>query len=305
MIDLVKVSRTLWYEVADRCKWATYFHTPMWAEIIANTFPAFEPSAMGFMLKDNITAVIPFVCRKKGGIFKKLEYKSMEPGVYGGIIAEKDLCQDETDKIALSLLRMKKTSGRIVGSPFKKINLPSSYKSKKISTHIVSLEDGFDKICKKFSRGQKSNIKQAKKKGVVIRRAETEEDVRHYYHMYQETVKRWGADAKTVYPYHFFSNIYKEQSSGAHIWIAEVKGLPAAAIIVLAWNNNLIYWHGCALQEYFKYYPNNLLHTQVLEWACENNFKFYDMGASMGMQGVAKFKESFGAKPYYFNAFRW
>lgn len=296
----------MWQEVARKCPWATYFHTPQWAAIIVKTFPAFSFASLGFISGSEARGVIPFVARKKKGLANsKKEYKSMEPGVYGGIIADGDIGRDELDQVTSYLLKMKKVSGRIVGTPFKQFDFSPGFKSKDISTHIVALEAEFETLRKKFSRGQKSNINQAKKKKVLVRRAETEDDIAAYDNIYRQTIVRWGEDPAAGYPISLFLNIYRSKDPNACFWLAEVEGKTVAGVIIFSWNKRLIYWHGGALKEYYNYYPNNLLHATVMEWGCRHGFETYDMGASMGLEGVARFKESFGAKPHKFISSRW
>jgi hypothetical protein len=300
------VSIDFWQDVVGKCPWATYFHTPRWASVMAKTFPEYSVAGHGCILDSGTRVVIPGLVREKKGLIRKTkQYKSMEPGVYGGIIADRDPDQDEVGQIVSQLLRIKKTSGRIIESPFKHFDLSAWFKAKEMTTHIVGLEADFDSLRKKFNRGQKSNINQAQKKNVSVRRAETEDDIEQYYRIYCQTVKRWGEKTTRIYPRRLFQNLFQQKDPQAVFWLAEVDSLVIAGIIVLSWCKNLIYWHGCALQEYFKYYPNNLLHAFVMQEGCKNGAAHYDMGASMGLTGVIKFKESFGAKPHHYKAYRW
>ena len=130
-------------------------------------------------------------------------------------------------------------------------------------------------------------------------------DIEQYVKIYEQTLKRWGEGATAAYPRELFLNLYRRQDPGVAFWIAEVDGTATAGALVLAWNKNMVYWHGCALEQYFKHYPNNLLHATIIQWGCENGFEHYDMGASMDMEGVVKFKESFGAHPVPFKSYRW
>ncbi len=295
-----------WQGVVEKCPWATFFHTPRWAALIENTFPEYRIESTGFVLDSGAHAVIPCVYREKRGFFKKRkEYKSMEPGVYGGIVADKHITAHEADPAIRYLISSKHSAGRMVESPFKRIALSLPLKTKELTTHIVELSPEFDEVGKKFNRGQKSNLKQARKKNVTVRRAETEDDIEQYDHMYRETLERWGQGASRTYPLELFQNLLRMKDPGACFWLAEVDSIIIAGIIVLSWGRNLVYWHGCALRDYFKYYPNNILHETVMKWACENGFTHYDMGASMDLEGVRKFKESFGARPVEYKAYRW
>ena len=300
------VSPEAWHAVACKCPWATYFHTPAWASCMAKTFPEYAASGIGFVLDDGTRAVLPAVVREKKRLLgRKKEYKSMEPGVYGGFITEKMLPQDTTDKLSRYLLAMKNASGRIVESPFQPLHLSSQFRSKEMFTHVVDLAPEFESVAGRFSRGQKSNINQGKRKNIAVRPAACEQDIERYCHMYEQTVKRWGGRASEIYPRELFLNLYLQKDPNVHFMLAELEGSAVAGVIALAWNKNIVYWHGCALQEYFKCYPNNVLHAAILERGCSNGFEAYDMGPSMELEGVIKFKESFGARKVNFKSYRW
>jgi len=247
-----------WQAVADACPWATYFHTPSWASVITKTFPEYSLASFGFMFKDGAQAVIPFVVEEKKRLFRiEKKYKSMEPGVYGGIIADRELAQAEVDEIIQSVITMKHAGGRIVGNPFKTFSFPARLKKKEMVTQVVDLTSGFDMLWETFSRGQKSNIKQAQKKNVSVRLAATEKDIEHYVAIYSQTLKRWGKKAVSSYPGEFFTNLFARRDPHIKFYLAEKEHKIIAGIIALAWQHTLIYWHGCSLEDAFKDYPNN------------------------------------------------
>ena len=306
MLKLEPVSKDIWDEVARACSWATYFHTTAWAGCMAETFPGFTAEALGCTLADGTPVVLPCVVKKKKRLLRQVsDYKSMEPGVYGGFIAPRLLAPQEIEKLAAAALRLKGSSGRIVETPWQPLHLPGPFISKKLSTHIVELSPDFETLHKQFSRGQKSNLSQARRKQVTVRRAATEVDIDAYFSLYLETVKRWGDTAGAVYSKELFMKLFKMQDRHIIFTLAEAESRIVAGIIALAWGRTIIYWHGAALQEFFKCYPNNLLHAELMAWGCAKGFKLYDMGPSAGLEGVARFKESFGAQARDFKSYRW
>ena len=140
--------------------------------------------------------VLPCVVKKKKRLLRQVkDYKSMEPGVYGGFMAAPPLVPEEIELLAAAVLRIKGSAGRIVETPWQPLNLPAPFISKKLSTHIVELSPDFETLQKQFSRGQKSNLSQARRKHVTVRRAATGQDIDAYFSLYPETVKRWGETA--------------------------------------------------------------------------------------------------------------
>ncbi len=295
-----------WRDVAEKCQWATFFHTPLWSAAYCETFPKFQDSSIGFITEKGIRAVFPLLFEEKKRFLKTVKhYKSMEPGAYGGIIAEAELEQEDIDSIIKHVTGLKNSKGRITGNPFKPFQMPSFLIKKEMETSVINLSSGFESVWKKFSRGQKSNIKQAQKKSLSVREASSEKDIISYYLIYEDTLKRWGEKTRISFPEKLFQNLFKRKSPDIGFWIAEKEQEAVAGILALRWHDKLIFWHGCSKQENFSDYPNNLLHFKAMKWACENNIKFYDMGSSMGIEGLLKFKKSFGAELRKYYAYRW
>ena len=59
----------------------------------------------------------------------------------------------------------------MVAAPLEDQDYPDGFKRTALFTHLLYLARDFDRIASRFSRGQKSNIKQARKKGVTVRMA--------------------------------------------------------------------------------------------------------------------------------------
>lgn len=294
-----------WNRVAERCPWATLFHAPLWPSVYCQTFPQFQIGSIGFVTEKGVRAVFPLLFEEKKRFLKTVkQYRSMEPGAYGGIIAEDELNQDEINEIIRHITGLKQSKGRITGNPFKSVEYPSLIK-KEMETSVVDLSCGFDGVWKKFSRGQKSNIKQAQKKGISVRQASSEADIRAYCQVYEETLDRWGDKTLIRFPDLLFLNLFNTRSPHVRFWVAEKTGQPVAGILALQWQDKLIFWHGCSKQEHFSDYPNNLLHFTAIKWACENRINVYDMGSSMGLEGLIRFKRSFGAEQRPYCAYRW
>lgn len=229
----------------------------------------------------------------------------MAAGVYGGILAERRLKPEETGHIVNYLTSTDINDLKIVENPLETYDLPETFLAKAMLTHIVSLHADFEEIRRTFSRGQKSNIKQAEKKGVTVRLAYSLEDVERYYAIYEETIKRWGERAGTVYPWKLFQNLFETRSHDIKLWLAEKQRTIIAGVLTLYQNYTILYWHGCSLKEYFDHYPNNLLHMEIIKDGCARGYRNYDLSPSAGHPGVEKFKASFSAKRVYFKAYHW
>ena len=229
----------------------------------------------------------------------------MALGTYGSIISERKLSPEESREIFEYLTSGTINDLNIVGNPLEHLDFPESFPSKSLFTHIIYIDCDFEQLTKRFSRGHRSNIKQAEKKGVRIRCADSLEDFEHYYQVYGETIKRWGEDAGTTYPWGLFLNLYQTRSQDIKLWLAEKHGTIIAGVVALYCNATILYWHGSSLREYFDHYPNNLLHREIIKDGCLNGYRLYDLNPSGGHPGVVRFKESLSARRVDFRSYHW
>ena len=91
------------------------------------------------------------------------------------------------------------------------------------------------------------------------------------------------------------ARMLKVDEATVKIWLAEKDSAIVAGAIIFYWNRIVSYWHGASHQDFFSYYPNNMLHMEIIREAAAAGFRYYDFGPSGGQDGVARFKKSFGA----------
>jgi len=311
-MKLIKnISENFWNEVISKADYATFFHTPTWAKIIAENFPEYEIATTGFVLEDGIEAVLPMLLKRVGarGFFKS--YHSMIPGVYGGVVSKRPLDKKELAKIYNSLMDAGTVRSMVFGNPYCECDVPDCSESQARFTHVLNLEQGFESVWGNYNRGARSNTNKARKAGVQVSIATTLDEYKEYYAVYEDTLKRWGDDATSSYPFSLFQSIFQHASkvgmldSDLKLWVAKLDEKIISGALIFYFNQHVVYWHGAALSDYFKYRANNLLHTEIIKRACESGYKYYDFNPSGENEGVVRFKESFGAEKVEFNSYIW
>lgn len=318
MKSIKNISENFWNEVISKADYATFFHTPTWAQIVADNFPEYEIATRGFVLEDSSRAILPMLSKRVGarGFFKS--YNSMVPGVYGGVVAERPLSKEELSTIYGSLINMSTNQVIIWGNPYSEYNSLSGCEYRPCFTHVIDLEQGFESIWRNYRKGARSNANKARKKGVQINIATTPDEYKEYYAVYEDSLKRWGDNATSSYPFSLFQSVFQRASKngmlaqkslpmrrGLKLWIARLDEKIIAGALVFYCNQHAVYWHGASLSDYFKYGANNLLQTEIIKHAYESGYKYYDFNPSGGHEGVVKFKESFGAEKLEFNSYVW
>ena len=140
----------LWQEIADKCDYATFFHTPAWAKILESTYPDYQIATKGFILGDGVRVILPLMELKK---FRKMAraYFSMLSNIYGGIVADGEVDDKRISKIYEHLLNgSSPKSINVAGNPFKCYDLPEEFKSRQYFTQIINLEYGYKAIYDRY-----------------------------------------------------------------------------------------------------------------------------------------------------------
>ena len=180
-----------WWAVADGCEYATFFHTPAWAKIFAETYPNMEIAATKFIFDDRVVIFPMMKISQKMGLLDFSTYHSNAPGVYGGWISDKPLTTEQAIGItAWVIKRTKRLIWRI--NPFNRslenLNLSEYGEIKEDFTQYLDLNVGYENLRPKFSRGHKNDINRALRKAVKFKIAKTIEDWQGFYQVYLDSV---------------------------------------------------------------------------------------------------------------------
>jgi predicted N-acyltransferase len=162
-------------------------------------------------------------------------------------------------------------------------------------THCLDLSIGFERIVKAGTKEHARAARKARRAGVSVRLAESENDWRAYFQAYVSSHARWGALATRFYPWKFFAVLFKRRSPNIRLWLAIHENEIVAGAICLYSPRTVVYWHGAALASHFALRPVNLLLHEIIKDASEHGFRWFDFNPSGGLEGVKNFKKSFGA----------
>ncbi len=145
------------------------------------------------------------------------------------------------------------------------------------------------------------NIRLAQKHGVTIREG-TEQDLPLLYRMYAETADR---DSFVIRSEEYYREVWGAmmRADRARPLIAEVEGLPVAALILFYFAGRGWYLYGMSRALQREKMPNHLLQWEAMRWLKNRGCTAYDMwGApdafdeSDSMWGVFQFKTGFGGE---------
>lgn len=312
-----------WNQVYRACSYSTFFHSPEWAEIWQRfSTGETQPQPEWIIFSDQKKVLLPFTFRRRGKGLLNTYTTSME-GTFGGWISADDLSVNHIAVLTKWLLHKtgKNISWRvnpydvllskISAETFARYELLDGCTSKRDKalavllnfrqpvvvpdeTHTLNLAPGFSTLFKSQSAVVRK-AKKARKAGVTIKTATTLDEWKEYYHVYLRSLQRWNNTEG--YDWALFQTIYECQSPNVKLWIAVYDNKIVCGALCFYSPQYVIYWHGCALEEYFELRPVNLLMLEAIQDACDHGHLWFDFNPSGGMQGVRAFKESFGAKP--------
>ena len=287
-----------WDLTWSQCPYSTYFHSREWAEIWrAYTGGAMRPDPKLIIFSDGTKALLPLSSQKTHkGLLKK--YESSPAGTFGGWISTDHLTTTHatllgdylTNKLGNLIWRL---------NPYDQLAFESGViPTESDVTHSLKLEEGFDPIYKAWTKGHRSAVQKARKAGVHVKVASTQEEWCAYYRAYQDSLRRWGPKASSRYACSIFREMFQRSSPNIKLWLAIYQDTVVAGALTFYAKKHVVYWHGAALEAYFNLRPVQLVLYHAVKDACEKGFSWFDFNPSGGHHGVRAFKESFGTQAF-------
>jgi hypothetical protein len=143
---------------------------------------------------------------------------------------------------------------------------------------MLDLNRGADVLFKDFSQTRQSELRKAMKKTeLIVKDLETEDELNELYDIHVEWNKRKGNQPDSSEDFARISQDHEHRKT----LIAVYQGKVIAGTFFRFCRGGLIEYAGNnSLEEYQKLRPNPLIGWRAIEWACENGFSYFSMGAS-------------------------
>lgn len=180
--------------------------------------------------------------------------------------------------------------------------------------HVLDLAGGFSGIWQHSFRGTaRTAIRKAERSGLDVEVDRSGRLIPVFWNLYERSIQRWSTTQheplwltrwRTVRstPPRMLSAVARQFGADFAIWVARSAGVPVAAIIVLRSGAYTKYWRGAMDKDLATpVRANEFLHRLAIEEACQDGFRFYDMGRSRPGSPLAGFKEKLGATPRSFH----
>lgn len=276
--------------ILETCEYATFFHTYEWFALW-NQENKSKLEINIFELNGK-EILVPLIISRH---FKFLYSASNSPfGTYGGYICQEYLTNKEFREI-FDCLKLKYSHVFLVGNPFLKKQIPGS---KILFTQLIDLTKSEESIISNFGKSQiLQKLKKAKRKNLRIDELKSN-DLEGYYKLYKKRMLEWDI-IKAEYSFSCFERIFALKN--AKFYGVKVQDELIAGGVFFTFKSHVVYWHGTINSEYFKLSPTKFLFYNLILKYKDEGYKVFDFNPSANLEGVVKFKASFGAEKVFFN----
>ncbi|WP_435333083.1 GNAT family N-acetyltransferase [Haloarchaeobius sp. TZWWS8] len=299
------VDEDVWWDVARECPHATFFHTPLWADIATASTHAETDRTVGAELSNGTTVVLPLVQPSPSGDRALRRLHSTFVGCYGGLIADGPVT-DEVADLFRELVTWQTGELSLVENPLADdpVGLDVLHSDEVLLerdfTQILELDAPYEVLYDNFSKDRRYGCRKADDAGVVVREATKKQEFWAYYGAYRESIQRWD-DVSIEYDWSLFERIYdltQEYPENVKLWVTDIDGDIGSGALMFYWNDHVVNWHAASYADYFEYYINDVIHSTIIEDAVDRGFQYYDFNPSGGNEGVVKFKSEFGPEKW-------
>lgn len=164
------------------------------------------------------------------------------------------------------------------------------------TTQELDLSPGPDLVQRTFNSTARRNVRKAEREGVVVRRAQSEQELSEvYYALHLQTRRRLGVP---VQPRRFFRMLWRHmlEPGFGHLLLASANGVDVAGAVFLYAGGTVVYKYGASDARAWGLRPNNLLFAEAIRWSAETGYASFDFGRSdFADRGLRSFKLGWGA----------
>ena len=295
-------AKSEWQSLVKKRDRYSFFQTPQWSQWLAETLVASEAQLVAIHFLGGVKAFLPLFSTPKRLGLRKLE--SLPWGAYGGMLSADPLTAAHYQAARLAIGRL---TTPVIEMTLNPLDLPAGFHSLPHiprTTHILELGESFERLWHSFQPRTRTAIRRAEDEGVTVRQTSHAEGVKILYKLYQEASQHWQAGVERV-PQRFFEAMARNPCPQAVVWIADQKGKPVAADLMLYGKGEVQYMLGASRRTEGKGSAPRLLISKVIEDACQRNIQYLNFGGSAGLEGVERFKTLFAAQEWPYVTLRW
>lgn len=287
-VELLSNENNDWNRYAESNPAASIYHRAEWKDLIHDVF---GHKSYYFYARDNnaeITGILPLVHLKSrlfGDFMISMPYFNYGGAIANSLSIEQKLIQaanDHAEHLGIDHIEYRDDIAR-EGLPVRteKVNM------------ILSLPDNHSALWDTFTSKLRSQIRRSQREEAEVSFG-GEECLEDFYTVFARNMRDLGTP---VYGKSFFSKILHCFENHSKIIVIHMGNRPVAAAFLLGYNNTLEIPWASTIKDVNHLSMNMLLYWEVLKFAIENQYRYFDFGRSSKKSGTFRFKQQWGAKP--------
>lgn len=291
IVEVLNNESQKWDEAISEMSGVTSYHYWAFAKAVQMTYGQ-KPIRYALVNKENgVFYATVTIFEFKPMPFKK-DIVSLPFCDYGGILAK----DEKSEKELLAFLLKKYHNLPVILRQLKPLDCQGyshTVNSEKVRMRF-KLELGVDELMKSFKAKLRAQIRRPEKDGctAVFGREELLDD---FYEVFLYNMRDLGSPVHSVTLMKNMLMQFDEKASLFVVYSKEKK--PIACSMVLGAGDTLINPWASSDRRYQKLAPNMLLYWEMIKYAINNGYKYFDFGRSTEGEGTYRFKKQWGAQP--------
>jgi CelD/BcsL family acetyltransferase involved in cellulose biosynthesis len=288
-------------EIGRQCPWTTFYHTRTWLESLAASFPKLEFWCLVAREGNRALGYLPYFVTRRG---PARSCWSRPFGTYGGPVAI-DQGEAEIRLIERFLAARRRFGVYEVGLvDFDNRVTRSSLGAEAAETHVIDLHEGFTAVWdERFERSKRRQTRRAEREGITVTQATTLEEIKAYYSIYEKRSAEWGQ--RFTYPESLFIRLVQGARGDVRLFLARSGDALLGGHLNFYFADAVTAWNGVTTLDSRAAQASTMLYSACIRHACENGYKRYNLGASLGKTSLADYKRSLGGAPFAYRVLRW
>ncbi len=298
MIEISRLKRndeTEWDEYIFNNPSSTFFHQVGWKNVVESSY-AYKPYYLLAKDEGEIKGILPLFLIENLLLGRKLVSLPFAP--YGGAIGE----NNAIEILIMEAIEITKEQGADYLELRNAENSSILLRNSLYATSILELDQNPEIIWnEKLTRNKRKNVVKSQKRGLSFNFSN---EINDFYDIFAINMHDLGSP---IHSKKFFQNILNIFRNSAKIQIVSLDNKPIYAAFYLLYKDIIINSWSSSLKEYRNYYPTDFGIWKAIEYACNNQYKYYDFGRSTQNSPNMEFKERWGAETkkleyeYYIN----
>ena len=304
MLRVTPFSVKAWIELDRRRPAPTFQARPAWALALADANPTYSPSPLACAFDDGTTCFVPLV-RIKGRVPWRV-YAGMPLGSYTTVMRDDGHMADAAHAQAVYRAIVSQGAHSISFVPwplagYGMAGLAAAGVDRE--TSIIDLTGGAQAALERMDGNSRRMAGQALRRGVTCVRVDGPGAIDDYYAMLEESAMRWGRE-KPTFSKRLLEAVVARGGDDVEIWFAMYEGKAIAGGVMLYGSEEANFWSAAMRADFGTLRPSNALNVALITAAAQRRVRWYNLGESEGLPGVARFKQGLGAMTVRYTTWR-